>query len=375
MTDPRIDRLAQVLVSYSTRIREGDRVLIEAQPAAEPLIRALYKQILDAGGHPHMLISLSGMFSHTGLDDVFMANASDTQLDYPSTFYELAYGEFESRIRIHSEDNTKSLTHADQQRLARRRKTLQPVLEKQFTRGEKDDFRWLTTLYPTNAYAQDADMSLSTFEDYVFQACHVDDPDKDPLEYWRQVEKEQDRIVDALNGHERIRVRSPHCDLTLSIKGRSFLNASGKNNMPDGEIFTGPVEDSVSGRVFFTYSSVSDGVEVGGVELTFEEGKVVKATATKNEAYLIQKLDTDGGSRFLGEFAIGLNYGVTQHTKNILFDEKIGGSIHMALGAGYPATGSINESAIHWDFVTDMRDDAEIEVDGEIVYKNGAFTI
>jgi aminopeptidase len=145
--------------------------------------------------------------------------------------------------------------------------------------------------------------------------------------------------------------------------------------MPDGEIFTGPVEDSVSGRVFFSYSSVSDGVEVEGVELTFEEGKVVKATAAKNEAYLNQKLDTDDGSRFLGEFAIGLNYGVTQHTKNILFDEKIGGSIHMALGAGYPGTGSTNESAIHWDFVTDMRDDAEIEVDGEIVYENGEFTI
>ncbi len=322
-----------------------------------------------------MLISLSGMFSHTGLDDLFLDNASDAQLDYPSTFYELAYGEFESRIRIHSEDNTKSLTHVDQQRIARRAKTLRPVLKKQFTRGENDDFRWLTTLYPTNAYAQDADMSLSKFEDYVFQACHVADPDEDPLEYWRKIEKEQDRIVKALNGHDRIRVRSPHCDLALSMKGRSFLNASGKNNMPDGEIFTGPVEDSVSGRVFFSYSSVSDGVEVEGVELIFKEGKVVEATATKNEAYLLQRLDTDDGSRFLGEFAIGLNYGITQHTKNILFDEKIGGSIHMALGAGCPETGSTNESAIHWDFVTDMREDAEIDLDGEIVYKNGEFII
>ena len=194
-----------------------------------------------------------------------------------------------------------------------------------------------------------------------------------PIEYWQSVKEEQSRIVIALNGHEQVEVRGPNCDLRLSIKDRKFLNACGENNMPDGEVFTGPVEDSVEGHVRFSYPSVLLGNEVEGVELVFKEGKVVEAHAEKNQQFLDTMLETDEGARYLGEFAVGLNYGVDRITKNILFDEKIGGSIHMALGAGYPETGSVNKSAIHWDMITDMRDGGEILVDGELFYKDGRF--
>jgi aminopeptidase len=207
----------------------------------------------------------------------------------------------------------------------------------------------------------------------VYRACHVDDPASDPITYWLSVKEEQSKIVEALNGHEQVEVRGPNCDLKLSIKGREFINACGDNNMPDGEVFTGPVEDSVVGRVRFSYPSVLGGNEVEGVELVFKEGKVVEAHADKNQQFLNSMLETDEGARYLGEFAVGLNYGVDRITKNILFDEKIGGSIHMALGAGYPETGSVNKSAIHWDMITDMQAGGEILVDDELFYKDGRF--
>jgi len=371
--DPRVERLARVLVEYSNEIRPGDRVLIEAEPAAEPLVRACFREILEAGGHPHLSISLAGQATLTGLDDVFLQYANDDQLDYPATFYDLVYENFESRIRIQSLSNTRLLTGVDKARFARRGKATQNVLESQFTRGQTREFRWMTTLFPTQAYAQDSEMSLEEFENFVYRTCHVDDPVSDPIKYWQGVKEEQSTIVEALNGHEQVEVHGPHCDLKLSIKGRKFINACGENNMPDGEVFTGPIEDSVEGRVRFSYPSVSGGNEVEGVELVFKEGKVVEVHAEKNQQFLDSMLETDEGARYLGEFAVGLNYGVDRITKNILFDEKIGGSIHMALGAGYPETGSVNRSAIHWDMITDMQDGGEILVDGELFYKDGRF--
>jgi aminopeptidase len=375
MNDPRIERLAGVFVGYSTEIKPGDRVLIEAEPAAEPLVRATFKAILEAGGHPHLFISLAGQTTLTGLDDIFLAFADEDQLAFSPTFYDLVYKQFEARIRIHSASNTRLLTSADKSKLAMREKAIGSVLESQFQRGKTREFKWLTTLFPTQAYAQDTEMSLAEFEDFVFRACHVDLSEDDSVEYWKNVAEKQEHWVDAFAGHENVEVHGPGIDLKLSIKGRSFLNASGHNNMPDGEIYTGPVEDSVNGSVRFSYPCVYRGNEVDGVELVFESGRVTSAKADKNQEFLERMLGTDEGARYLGEFAIGLNYGVDRLTKNILFDEKIGGSIHMALGAGYPETGSQNQSAIHWDLITDMRDGGEIVVDGELFYKDGSFTI
>jgi aminopeptidase len=255
------------------------------------------------------------------------------------------------------------------------RAALEPILQAQFTRGGRGEFKWVTTLYPTQAYAQDAEMSLSEYEDFVFGACHAGLDDEDPVGYWTGMQREQQRLVDALVGHDQVVVRGPSVDLTLSIKGRRFLNACGEHNMPDGEIFTGPVETSVNGWVRFGFPAVYQGNEVQGVELRFKEGRVAEAQAERNGGFLLRMLDTDAGSRFVGEFAIGNNYGIDRFTGQILFDEKIGGSFHLALGNSYPQTGGVNKSAIHWDLICDLRSGGSITVDDELLYRDGRFML
>jgi aminopeptidase len=373
MTDPRVDQLARLLVEYSAAIQPGDRVLIEAETAAEPMVRALFEQILHAGGHPHILLSLEGMTTMTGLDSTFVEHASGDQLDFPPTFMELAYKQFESRIRVHSASNTKVLANSDPARGRRRSEAVRGVLRNQFDRGQQGEFRWVTTLYPTEAYAQEAEMSLAEYSAFVWQANHIV-PGESAVDFWRSVERDQAKAIDALDGADQVHVAGPNCDLSLSVKGRTFLNACGHHNMPDGEIYTGPIESSANGWVRFSYPSLYQGRSVSGVRLAFEDGRVVEATADKGEAFLKSTLETDAGARYLGEFAIGTNFGIDRFTGNILFDEKIGGSFHMALGAGYPETGSVAESAIHWDMICDLQHDSQITVDGELFYQNGGFT-
>jgi aminopeptidase len=240
-------------------------------------------------------------------------------------------------------------------------------------RSADGSLRWVGTQYPCQAYAQEADMSLNAYTDFVYQATFADQPD--PVARWQEVHQTQQRLVDWLSGKQQVTVKGPHVDLSLSIAGRTFINSDGKKNMPSGEIFTGPVEDSANGWVHFTYPAIRGSREVEGVRLEFTDGKVVRATAEKNEDYLISQLDIDAGARYLGEFAIGTNYGIDRFTKSILFDEKIGGTFHIAVGAGYPETGSLNKSSLHWDFICDMRTESEIRVDGELFYQNGRFLL
>lgn len=367
VTDPRIHKFAQILVDHSARIQPGDRVLLEGTFAAEPLVRELYALILQRGGYPHPL------FTFPGEEKIFFTYANEAQLDFIPTFKYLAYQEFESRIRIHSATDTRALSEIDPAKQSRRQKAVSPILETQMRRGAAGEFKWVTTLFPTEAYAQEAGMSLQEYEDFVYRACFADRDD--PVAAWKQVEKEQSRIVSWLKGRDTVTVQGPNVDLRLSIKGRRFMNSSGRFNMPDGEVFTGPVEDSANGWVRFTYPAIAGGRVVNGVELRFENGRVVKATATENEAYLLQMLETDPGARYLGEFAIGTNFQIDRFIGQILFDEKIGGTFHMALGAGYPETGSVNKSAIHWDMICDLRTDSEIRVDGDLLYRNGQFVI
>jgi aminopeptidase len=254
-----------------------------------------------------------------------------------------------------------------------RKAALRTLSETVLRRGASGDLRWVGTLYPTAAEAQEADMSLEEFEDFVYGACYVDQ--EDPVAGWRRFATRQQQLVDWLKGKETVRVTGPHADLTLSIAGRIFINSDGRRNMPSGEIFTGPVEQSANGWIRFTYPAITGGREVDGIELHFAEGKVVEACARKNEEYLLDMLDTDAGARYLGEFAIGTNKAIDRFTKSILFDEKIGGTIHLAVGAGYPETGSQNRSAIHWDMICDMRDGGQIWVDDELFYDSGNFTI
>jgi aminopeptidase len=375
VADSRIMHMARVLIDYSAAIQPGDRILLEAEPVAEPLLRALYECVLERGGHPHMIINLTGQVSLSGIDDIFLQQAGPEQLDYIPPFYQMAYEQFESRIRIHSMSNTKALTNVDPARMARRGKVLEPIIEAQFRRGDRGEFRWVTTQFPTLAYAQDAEMSLEEYQDFLYSACHVNNTDSDSFQYWKSVETEQQRLVEAFAGHDEVVVRSPHCDFQVSIKDRVFVNACGRRNMPDGEIFTGPVEESVNGWIHFPFPAVNRGIEVDGIKLSFKDGQVVEALADKNQDFLQKMLHVDVGSSFLGEFAFGMNYGIQKHTKNILFDEKIGGTFHIAFGAGYPQTGSKNKSAIHWDMICDLRKESEVFLDGEMIYKDGAFQI
>lgn len=370
MADLRVQKFAKILVEHSTRIVPGDRVLIEATTAAEPLVRELFIQILEKGGHPHPMIGFPGMVPFVQ-DDMYLTYAGDTQLDFIPTFYKIAYDQFESRIRIHSAVNTRATSSLDPVKSQRRAKAISAITASQMRRGGEGAFKWVTTLFPTDGYAQDAGMSLQDYEDFFFNAVHAHEDD--PIAYWKGTAAGQQKAIDFLAGKDVVTLRGPNVDLTLSIKGRKFMNSTGIYNMPDGEIYTGPVEDSVNGWVRFTYPAIYGGVAVEGAELTFNRGRVEQAKAEKNEDYLIKMLESDDGSRYLGEFAIGTNFDIDRFTGNILFDEKIGGTFHMALGAGYPETGSHNKSAIHWDMICDLRMDSEIHVDGGLFYKNGEF--
>ena len=370
MADPHITNFAKVLVERCTRVKPGDRILIEATTAAELLVRELYLQILERGGHPVPLLLLPDMF-FPGHEDLLVMHGNDSQLDFLLPFQKLAYDQFEGRVRIHSATNTRSQTSVDSSRLQRRSNSTGVITETQMRRGAEGAFKWVTTLYPTDAYAQDAEMSFEQYADFVFRAVHANEAD--PVAYWKKVEADQQAAVDFMKGKSQVILRGPNVDLTLSVKGRTFLNSCGTHNMPDGEIFTGPVEDSVNGWVKYTYPAIYQGVAVEGAELTFSNGQVTQAHADKNQDFLLKMLESDAGSRYLGEFAIGTNFEIDKFTGQILFDEKIGGSFHMALGAGYPETGAKNKSAIHWDMICDMRTDSEILVDGELFYKNGKF--
>jgi aminopeptidase len=370
LADIRVTKFAKVLIEHSARVAPGDRFLLEGTTAAEPLLRELYVQMLEKGAHPHLMMTLPGAMPFSQ-DELYLTYAKDEQLDFTPTFYKLAYDHFEGRIRVHSATNTRGTTNVDPAKLQRRGKALASITEAQFRRGAEGTFKWVTTLYPTNAYAQDANMSLEEYENFVFGAVHANE--NNPVAFWKSVESEQQAAVDYLKGKSQVVLRGPNVDLTLSVKGRKFINSFGTFNMPDGEIYTGPVEDSANGWVKFTYPANYNGVSVEGAELTISNGKVISAKAEKNEQFLLKTLDLDEGARYIGEFAIGSNFDIQRFTGNILFDEKIGGSFHLAFGAGYPETGSVNKSAIHWDMICDLRTDSEILVDGELFYKNGQF--
>jgi aminopeptidase len=307
------------------------------------------------------------------INQVIYSESSDAQLEWISPIEAQLYDQVDVIIRLKAAQNTRSLSGIDPQKQRRRQSARRALMQTYMKRAAEGNLRWTLTNYPCQAFAQDADMSLQEYEDFVYQATFADKPD--PIDAWINVHQEQKRLVEWLKGKDRVIIRGPNVDLNLLITDRTFINSDGQKNMPDGEIYTGPIENSANGWVHFTYPAVSNGREVEGVELEFKDGKVINARAQKNEQYLLALLDSDPGARYIGEFAIGTNYGIQRFTKNILYDEKIGGSFHMAVGNGYPETGSVNKSSIHWDFICDLRNDSEILVDGELFYKNGQFLV
>ena len=313
------------------------------------MLRELYKQIAQGGGHPYL------QFGIPEQAEIILGNIPEAQADHKNELMAYAYENFEARIRLWSESNTNALSGVDSKKQAAAGKANQPILESQFKRGAEGSFKWVTSIVPTQAYAMQAHMGFLEYEDFLYKAVHA--MDKDPIAYWKQSGKRQQTYIDALAGHDQVQLRGPNVDLTLSIKGRTFMNSVGLHNMPDGEIFTGPVENSLNGWVKYTYPAIHLGHVVEGIELQFRDGKVEKATALVDEEFLLAHTSLDEGASYVGEFAFGLNDDIDRFTGHILLDEKIGGSFHMALGAGYPETGSLNHSAIHWDMICDLRQD------------------
>jgi aminopeptidase len=367
MADPRVVNFARTLVRYSVNVQPGEMVGIVSEPAAFPLVEQVYREVLEAGGHPSVGVASSD------LDYLLYTHGSDEQIQTVPYFMDKVMREFPVFIRIRAFTNTRFLNNVDPARQSMRAKAWGPMLEAYRSRYAEGKLRWVATLFPTDAYAQDAEMGTSEFEDYVYSTTYSDTDD--PVKEWNRIHDEQQRIVDHLKGKKDVVVKGPNVDLKLSIEGRDFVNSDGKRNMPSGEVFTSPVEDSAEGWIRFTYPAVTRGREVDGIELRFEKGKVVEATAEKNEAFMLSMLDIDEGARFLGEFAIGTNKMINRFIKNILFDEKIGGTIHLAVGSGFREVGGENKSALHWDMICDMRDGGTIHIDDELIYESGEFKI
>lgn len=367
MADSRLERFADVIVGYSIAVQPGEWVVLRGDVVTLPALRALYAAVLKVGGQPALALSDDTMTR------AFLREANDDQLAWISPAQTLQYDNVDILVSVLGEQNTRSMTGINPQRLQARQRATRPLSETYMRRDGDGSLKWTVTQYPTHADAQEANMSLEEYEDFVYGAMLLDTDD--PVAEWRKLAAMQQKKIDWLVGKQQIKLQGPNIDLELSIDGRKFVNADGTNNFPDGEIFTGPVEDSVNGWVRFSYPSIVGGRAVSGIELKFESGKVVEASAEQNDDLLQAQLDTDEGARTLGEFAISTNFGIQQFTGNILFDEKIGGTVHMAIGIGYPETGSQNKSAVHWDMICDMRDDSEIYVDGDLFYKNGEFVV
>jgi aminopeptidase len=366
MADLRVEKLAQVLVNYSLELKVGDEFCLETSPLAEPLTLAVYREALLAGAH------VSILNNPDGVEEFFYNNAKDFQLEHLAPFRKMVVEEFSARMIISAPSNTRELSGVAPASIRRAARAKAGVFDTFWKRSSSGDFKWCDTVYPTAALAQEAGMCLRDYEDFVYTAGMLDLPD--PVAAWQAEKLHQEELTRWLAGREQVHLSGRDIDLSLSINGRTFEACYGKYNFPDGEIATSPVEDSANGWVRFSYPAIHTSKEVEDIELWFEDGRIVKEKAGKGWKLLTTLLETDQGSRYLGELGIGTNYKIQRFTKNLLFDEKMGGTIHLAAGASLPETGGKNQSAIHWDMLCDMSE-SEIMVDGDIFYKDGKFVI
>ena len=367
MQDIRIERWAYTLVHYCLYVQAGETVAIRATPLASPLVEAVFRELLRVGAYPLPLIELESF------EEMLLKEGNDNQLSMSHPVLHMMAEHINAQLSIGSKSNTKALSGVDPSRLAKRRQASQNVASVLRKREQSKTYRWATTLYPTAAYAQDAEMSLHDFEEFVFDVCFLND--LDPIARWKEVSAQQQRLVDWLVGRKRVHILGNGTDLRLSIEDRVFINSDGRRNFPSGEFFTGPVENSAEGVIQFDVPASYEGHAIEGVRLVFQEGKVVEASAMHGQAFLEQMLELDSGARHLGEFAFGNNSRVNRAIRNTLFDEKMGGTVHLALGASYPETGGVNQSALHWDMVCDLRRSGEVWVDDVLFLKDGKIVV
>jgi aminopeptidase len=367
MVDMRVEKLADLAVNYSADIRANQEVFIVASPLSFPLVEQIYKHVLLAGAYPSVI------FHDQRLNDVEFLYAQEHQLEYISPISKHAIEEADVLIRIKSERNPKHLANVNLNKITKKVAAQGVISDIMTERVKRGELFWTFLPFPTESMAQEASMSLLQYEDFVYEACFVSE--RDPKKKWKSLSKMQEKIVTYLNRKSELRYVGEDTDITFWVKGRTWLNADGKKNLPDGEVFTGPIEDSAEGIVRFTFPAIYSGNEVEDVRLMFKNGVVIEAKAKRGEEFLNHMLKIDDGSSKVGEVAIGTNYEITRFTKDMLFDEKMGGTIHIALGRGIPETGSTNKSAIHWDMLKDMKQGGRIYADGELFYENGSFLI
>jgi aminopeptidase len=366
MADARVEKLAKVLVNYSLELQPGQKFWLRTTPLAEELSLAIYEEAVKAGAHIFVDQRMPGA------EEIFYKYASDEQLDYVSPMRDIIIDTFDAELYIDAEHNSRNLSGIEGRRLARTRKAGAELFRRKMKRSADGTYRWCITVYPTHAMAQDADMSLADYREFVYGAGMLNEAD--PVAFWKEEGRKQTELADWLKGHDQVALKGSNVDITLSIKDRRFEISDGRYNFPDGEIFTSPVEDSVNGWIRFRYPAIYDGQEVTDIELWFEHGRVVKEKAAKNGELLTSLLNTDAGARALGEWGIGTNYGIQRFSKNMLFDEKLGGTIHFAMGLAFPECGGRNESGLHWDMLCDMAE-SEITIDGDLFYKDGKTVI
>lgn len=356
MSDPRVKKLASILVKHSLRVKKDETVLIASSTElAKPLVLEVYREVMKVGGHPMTSIN----FEETA--NIFYDMATPKQLAFfPETKH------FEAKntdcfVNIRASANKKALSNVNPKPVGKRSKVLRPISEEIVNRK-----RWVLCNFPTNSLAQEADMSLEEYEEFVYNATNID---------WMKVKQKEMKLKAALDRASEVHIVGKDTDLRLSIKGRKAIPCFGERNMPDGEVFLSPVESSAEGYIYYEMPAIYQGREVTGIRLKFKAGKVVEARADKNEDFLLAMLDTDEGGRFLGELGVGVNYGIQKFTKDILFDEKIGGTVHLAVGRSYESAGGKNVSAIHWDMIKDLRKGGAIYLDGKLIQKDGRFLI
>ena len=360
----RLRHLADTIVGYSAGVKSGELVLLEGSVAVEPLIDELYRSVLKAGAHPVTRVELE-------LTEFLLADGSDAQVEWVNPARREDIERADVRIVIEGATNTKSLSAVDPARQALVERSRAELRDRYLERALSGELRWVLSAYPTNASAQDAEMSLAEYEEFSYRAAFLDNGD--PVSRWRAFSEELHRVAEFLSAKEELRIVAEGTDLTLAVGGRTWIPADGHENFPDGEVFTAPHETSASGEIRFTYPAVFRGRQVDDVRLRFEQGEVVEATAARGQDFLEEMIGVDEGARRVGEFAFGLNDAIPMFTRNILFDEKIGGTVHLALGTAYPECGGTNRSALHWDMICDLRSGSEVHADGELVYRDGCF--
>ena len=359
-----LNRYAQLLVNYCLEIKRGDQLYVKTTTLAEPLVREVYREAHRAGA----TVEVSMDFREQGR--IFLEEARGKQLKYVSPFYKEAIENFNAYLYIRAPFNLREDQNADPKKVKIRKEATADISKTYFARTATRELKRNLCQYPTIAAAQNAGMSLEEYEEFVFGACHLFK--KDPVKEWLKVRKSQKKIVDLLNKRKKVQYKGEGIDISFSTKGRTWINSDGQTNMPSGEVYTSPVEDSVNGVVNFSYPAVYMGHQVEDVTLWVKDGYVEKWEAKQGKAFLDKIFKLKGARRF-GEAAIGTNYNINKFTKNILFDEKIGGTIHMAIGQSYLQAGGKNQSSIHWDMIGNMMNGGEIYADDEKIYQSGKF--